>query len=219
MHIADKGHAERHPPNGRDQKRDLHPDVHRDAHAGPCQHHDQAQDERHARADIAPGVTLRRHLVVTLVGGGIHEERIVEHHRAVQHDGRDDVDHEESQRSRRDAQRRQGDGARAHGSDEELLLVALEVGQAAQNRHEQRQQKRRHRLGIAPRHHNRRTRFCQRLEIHGDQRRRKQHEGRIAHIVEDPAFLLLGQLACHGLASRLVCVNLGFLLHKCETEG
>ena len=102
---------------------------------------------------------MRGHLVVAVLGGGIDEHAVVEHHRPVEHHRRDHVEDKERQRLGRKAQGGAGHGAGAHESDEELLLVALKVGEAAQKRHQQGEDQRRDRLGVAPGDDDRRTRF------------------------------------------------------------
>lgn len=92
---------------------------------------------------------------------GVHQECVVEHHGAVQHDGRDDVDDEERQRRLGNAQRRAGHRAGADEPYEEFLLVARQVGQASQDGHEQRQQQGCDRFRVAPGNHDRRSLFGQ----------------------------------------------------------
>ena len=98
---------------------------------------------------------------------------------------------------------------------EELLLVAGEVGQAAEDGHGQRQQQRRHRFRVAPRHDDGRPFFRQGAEIHGDERRGQHDERGVAHVVQNPAALLLGHFhACHcrrpPFASRFLPPALAF---------
>ena len=175
MNVSDERNAECHPPGGRDKKCDLHAERHIDADGSSPKHDGQREDERHARTDVAPRVTQRRNLVVAIIGcRRIDEERIVEHHRAVEHDGSHHVyDQERKSRSRK-SERSERDGTGAHAPDEKLLLVAPQIGDAAENRHEQREQQRGDRFRIAPRHHHRRARLGERLEVHGDERRCKQ---------------------------------------------
>ena len=86
--------------------------------------------------------------------------------------------------------------ARSDEADEELLLVALQIGEASENRHEQSQDERRHRLGVAPGDDHRRAGLGQRREVNRDQRRRKHDERGVSHVVENPASLLLAQTPC-----------------------
>ena len=190
VHVAPDGNAEREPPHRRDDKRD--PDAVKLPNPKVLaeQHEHQADDERHARPDVSPGVPLRRHFVVALLARrGIHKEGVVEHERRVQHDRRHHVDHEEHHRVGGNAHHGERHRARADGAGKELLLVALQIGEATEERHEQRQHKRGHRRRVSPGHNRRRIRVGNRREIDGDKRRCKKHVGGIAHVVEDPAAL------------------------------
>lgn len=77
-----------------------------------------------------------------------------------------------------------------------LLLHALHVRDAAEDRHEQRDDERGDGLAVAPRHEGRAV--CERLEVDGNDARGQKDEGGVAHVVHDPA--LLGPcelLLCH----------------------
>ena len=159
VHVAPDGNAERKPPHRRDDERDADAVKLPDPEVLAEQHEYQADDERHARPDVSPGVPLRRHLVVALLARcGVHEEGVVEHERRVQHDRRHHIDHEEHHRVGGNAHNREGHRARADGAGEKLLLVALQIGEATEERHEQRQHKRSHRRSVAPGHNRRRVR-------------------------------------------------------------
>ena len=196
MHVLEHGNGENDPPCRRDEEGYFHAERDIDADRAAAEHDGQACDERDAAADIAPRIALAGHFVVTLVGGGVHEQRVVEHHRRVQHDRRHDVDHQKRQRIGGEAQRATCQSARPHRAYEEFLLHVPQIGQAAQNGHRQRDDKRGDGLGITPRHHHAAGRDG--AEIHGDERGRQQDEGRIAYVVHDPALLLLRKFAdCH----------------------
>ncbi len=184
--VAPDGDAEREPPHGRDHERDADAVELADADVLAEQHDDEAHDERRARPDVAPRVPLRRHLVVAVLLGGVDEERVVEHERGVQHDRRDDIDDEKHHRVARHAHDGERHRTRADGAGEELLLVPLKVGDAAQKRHEQREHERGYRGRIAPRDDRGRIRVGNGGEVDGDERRGEQHVGRIPHIIEHP---------------------------------
>ena len=67
VHVAPDGNAEREPPHRRDDERDADAVELPDSEVLTEQHEHQTDDERYARPDIAPGVPLRRHLVVALL--------------------------------------------------------------------------------------------------------------------------------------------------------
>ena len=90
-----------------------------------------------------------------------------------------------------------GNRTGARKANQELLLVACQVGKAAQHGHEQGKNQRSNRFRIAPSNHNRRTRVGDRGKIHGNQRRGKHDEGRIAHIVKNPAQLFFSEPKRH----------------------
>ena len=160
MHIAPDGNAEREPPHRRDNERDADAVKLPDPEVLAEQHEHQTDDERHTRPDVSPGVPLRRHFVVAfLARRGVHQEGVVEHKRRVQHDRRHHVNHEEHHRVGRNAHHGERHRARADGACEELLLVAFQIGEAAEKRHEQRQHKRGHCRGITPGHNRGRVRI------------------------------------------------------------
>ena len=197
LDIFGNGDGEGDPPSRRDDERDLHAQRGIDAEARSAQDNRQARDERDARADITPGIPMGRHLVIAVFRGGIHQKGIVEHHRPIEHDGRYHVHHQERQGVLGNAQSGAGNRSRPRKTHQELLLVARQIGQAAQHRHKQRQHQRGHGFGVPPGHNHRRTRFGDRGEIHGDQCRGQHDEGRVSHIVENPAQLLLREPECH----------------------
>ena len=80
LHVLGNGHRKDHPPCGGDDERDFHAKLRIDAKARSPQNHCQACYERDARADVAPGITVGRNLVVALFSGGVHQESVVEHH-------------------------------------------------------------------------------------------------------------------------------------------
>ena len=152
LHVFRHGNSEGNPPHRRDNEGNLHTQRRADAKARAAQHHRQASDKRNARADVAPRVAMGRNLVIPILGGGIHQERVVEHHGAVQHDGGYYVHHQKWQRMFRDAQRRAGNRARTRETHQELLLVARQIGQATQDGHQQSKHQGGNGFRIAPGH-------------------------------------------------------------------
>ena len=202
LDVTQHGHGEGHPPDGGDDEGDEHGGLHRHAQLVGVEHHEQAHDEGDAAAHVAPGKACARDLVHALVGGRVHQQRVVEHERRVEHDGGDDVDHQERQPVAGEAHGDGGDGAGAHGADDELLAHALHVGDRAQDGHEQGDDERGDGLGEAPGAHGHvldgRVLGGEVVEVDGDDARGQQDEGGVAHVVHDPA--LLGPcelLLCH----------------------
>ena len=136
LDVLEHGNRERHPPGSRDHKGNLHGRL--QAHAKwPHQHKRQAGEKRHAAADVAPRVPVARDVVHAVVRRGVDEQRVIEHERRVERNGRDHVDDEKRHRAGREAHRHAGDGSRPHGANNELLLHALLVGNGTQDGHEQ----------------------------------------------------------------------------------
>ena len=136
----------------------MHLAVAGDQRDGECHPPDGGDDERGARAshggaDVAPAVAVRGDLVHTFVRGGVDKHRIVERERAVQADGRQNVDDEERQPGQGQGHRAAGDHAGAEETEEELDFHALHVGDGAEQRHEQRDDQRCDGLRVAPRGH------------------------------------------------------------------
>ena len=195
VHVAQHRHGEHQPPRRGDDERDADAVKLPDAEAAAEQHDDQAHDERDTRSDIAPRIALGRNLVVAILLGGVDQERIVEHQRRVEHDRREHVYSQEHHGVAGHAHDRERYRARADGSRKELLLVALQVGQAAQKRHEQGKRQRGYRGRIAPGHHGGRPRFGDGREIDGDERCRQHDVCGVSHIVQNPAALAFRQAA------------------------
>ena len=197
MHLAVAGEqrdGECHPPDGGDDERGA-----RASHRGPAEerraaeNQRDAEDERHGGADVAPAVAVRGDLVHALVRGGVDEHRIIERQRAVQADGRQNVDDQERQPGQGQGHCAAGDHAGAEEAQEELDLHALYIGDGAKQRHEQRDDQGGNGLRVAPGGHDVAVRRHQRFGVDGDDGGGEQHECRIADVVDDPLLFAGGQ--------------------------
>ena len=59
VNVAHERHGKRNPPQCRDDEGNLHPRAHADAHVLAKEHDCQGGDERNARTDVAPRITVR----------------------------------------------------------------------------------------------------------------------------------------------------------------
>ena len=216
--IFDQRDRDQQPPDGGDAKADDFAHERRDQHKVLAQTAgedvgNQRDDERDARADIAPGIAIGRHAIHALLGGHVVEHRVVERERRlIEHLG-DHIQDEEQNPAPRNAVQKAADHADGDGGGEENLLGILAVGKRAEDRPEQRDDDcdDRNRGGIGAGGGGLRQKALgsdagrdflhgKRFEPDRDQRTGEHGIGGVADVIQHPRKLLRAEVAEHPCA-------------------
>ena len=173
-------------------------------HVRPENVGDERDKERDAGSDITPGIAVGRDLVHPIFGGHVVQHRVVEGERCLIEDLRQDIDDDEQHPVGGEAVDDTADHAERDRGRKEDLLGILVIRDGAEDRAHQRDDDRHDSDGDGV------IRGClvagdlsgiradgERLEPDGDQGAGQHRKGGIADVVQDPGFLLLGQILEH----------------------
>ena len=196
--LLGQGNAANQPPNGSNNKGDDQCSHLTDAEYLMAQYHHQAQHKGNHRADVAQGVAQGGDPVHSVVVGNFREHGIVKYiGRGVAHLG-NHKDDQEGQPAPGNTQSGAADGTQQHTEQKQGLLKASLVCQRTANRSDNGNQNGGDGASIAP--------VGQivgladvcalgkGIEVNGEQSGNQQNEGRVCHIVENPALFQLGKL-------------------------